>query len=75
MTEPTVIDTPEGVQVFAFLQVWHALHLQRDTGLTHSRGSIIKLAQRRYGVRSRTAAGVIEELRPIYDALGLGKKS
>lgn len=57
-----VIDTPDGIAFFALLQVRYGLSIQAATGLRHSRGSLLKLAQRRYGVRSRTCAGAVEEL-------------
>lgn len=46
----TVIDTPSGIQFFHLLQMRMGLSLQIKTGMTHSQGSIWKLAKRTYGL-------------------------
>lgn len=45
-----------------------ALNIEVNTGMRHSRGSILKLVQQRYGVTKRTKAGALEELKEIYAA-------
>jgi len=66
-----VIDTPEGIEFFRFQQVYRGIKLQRDTGLTHSRGSLIKLAQQIYGIKGRTAKKACRELEDIFfEAMG-----
>lgn len=65
----TVIDTPEGIAWFAFLQVLHALKLEVKTGMKMSRGSILKVAQQRYGVTARTKAGALAEMATIYEEI------
>lgn len=62
----TVIDTPEGINMFHFMQVYFGLRIQRDTGLKHSRGSLINLARDTYGTKGRTAAKVCRELEDMY---------
>lgn len=57
-----VIDTPEGIRMFHFLQVLHALRIETRTGMRMSRGSVLKVAQQVYGVRSRTKAGALAEM-------------
>lgn len=47
----TVIDTPEGITFFKLLQMRGALAIQISTGLTHSQGSIWKLAKETYGLK------------------------
>ena len=53
------------------------LRIEVRTGLRHSRGSVLKMAQQVYGVRSRTKAGALEELLSLKElvdeALGLVK--
>lgn len=51
-----------GVNFFALLQVRYGLDIQAKTGLRHSRGSLLKLAKSRYGVKSNTCAGAVKEL-------------
>lgn len=63
----TVIDTPEGIAWFAFLQVLHALRIEVRTGMKFSRGSVLKIAQQRYGVTSRTKAGAYAEMVAMYE--------
>jgi len=63
----SVIDTPEGISWFQFLQHYFGIKIQAETGLTHSRGSLIKSAQRLYGIKSRTAKGALREMQAIKD--------
>ena len=58
-------------------QVIAALRIEVRTGMKMSRGSVLKLVQQVYGVRSRTKAGALEELlalkAQVDEALGLVK--
>lgn len=38
----TIIDTPEGIEMYRLLALKAALKLDIDTGLTHSRGSTLR---------------------------------
>jgi len=58
-----VIDNP-GEQ-FHLLQCYYALKLEADTGMRHSRGSVLKMVQERYGVKSRTKRGACVEIAKI----------
>lgn len=69
----TLIDKPEGLRYFQLLQVRYALDIQATTGLVHSRGSVLKLAKRRYGVKSNTCKGAVKELDVMIAAMKLGK--
>lgn len=40
----TVLDTPKQIELFHWLQVKYALKIQARTGLRHSKGSLINLA-------------------------------
>lgn len=53
-------------RVFHMMQCISALSIQAKTGMVHSRGSVIKLCQRMYGVKGRTAAKALEEMKEIY---------
>jgi len=64
-TGPVVIDTPEGMAYFRLLQVRGALSIEVKTGKSHSRGSVLKLAQREYGIKSRTKKGALAELNAL----------
>lgn len=63
----TVIDTPEGIAWFAFLQVLYGLRLEVRSGMKVGRGSLLKVAQQRYGITSRTKAGALAEMAAIYE--------
>lgn len=63
----TVIDTPEGLAWFSFLQVLYALRIEVRTGMRHSQGSVLKLAQQRYGVTARTKAGALRQMAAMFE--------
>ena len=67
-----IIYTPEGIKAFHMLQVIGALSVEVNTGMVHSKGSVLKLAQRRYGCTSRTKKGALAEMRTKYtEATGI----
>lgn len=43
---PTVLDTPEQLTLFHLLQIKYSLKVEINTGLRHSRGSVMNLASR-----------------------------
>lgn len=43
-----------------------ALRIEVNTGMRHSRGSVLKLVQQRYGVKAKTKAKALEELKELY---------
>lgn len=57
------------VDPFHLLSVISALRIEVGTGLRHSRGSVLRVAQDVYGVRSRTKAGALTELIAIRDQI------
>lgn len=40
--EPTVIDTPAGIQTFMWLRMMHMIALELNTGMGHSGGPILR---------------------------------
>jgi hypothetical protein len=58
-----MLDTPDQIAAYRKLAIYHALRLEDATGLRHSRGSVLKLAQQTYGVTARTKKGAIAELK------------
>lgn len=44
--EATVIDTPAGISAWQFLSRMHQLALELNTGMTHSRGPILRAMYR-----------------------------
>lgn len=52
--------------------IWHlaqciaALRIEVNTGLKHSRGSILQMVRIAYGVTARTKAGALEQLEALY---------
>lgn len=47
-------------------QIIGALGIQAKTGMTHSQGSVIKLARHLYGIKGRTAEKAESQVRAIY---------
>lgn len=43
-----------------------ALSIEVNTGMKHSKGSVLAHAQRTFGVRSRTKEGALKELKALY---------
>ena len=69
---PIVIDTPDGIAAFHMLQVIGALSLEVNTGMKVGRGSLVKLAQQRYGCTGRIKSVVLAQMRAKYtEATGL----
>jgi hypothetical protein len=50
------------LNVYRMLQMYYALRVEVTTGLRHSRGSVMKLAQREFGCKKGTKVGVMKEL-------------
>lgn len=51
---------------FHMCQCIGALSIEVNTGMRHSRGSILKLVQQRYGVKAKTKAKALDELKAQY---------
>jgi hypothetical protein len=54
---------------FHLMQCIGALRIETRTGMRHSRGSVLAVAQQVYGVRSRTKKGALAELEALYTRL------
>lgn len=61
-----VIDTPAGMAHFHMCQVIAALSIEVRTGLSHSRGSVLKVAQQHFGVTKSTKAGALAQMKALY---------
>lgn len=66
-----IIDTPEGIEAFAALQAFYALKLEVETGLRHSRGSVMKLIKQRYGIEGNTKKVVLENYKHFLQDAGI----
>ena len=55
----------DAAEWFQFQQHLRALRLQRDTGLKHSKGSVLRSAQAKYDIKSRTIAGAVTEMEAL----------
>ena len=53
-------------EIMQLAQVISCLRIETRTGMKHSRGSVLKLAQRRYHIKSKTKAGALEECLALY---------
>ena len=56
-----------GVELWQMLAAQKALQVEVDTGLRHSRGSVLKFVQQKYGIKARTKRKAIEEMQAIID--------
>jgi hypothetical protein len=65
--------TGEQIDLLRLAQTIGALKIEVRTGMKMSRGSILKMAQRVYGVRSRTKAGALAELLDLYEEVSGGE--
>jgi hypothetical protein len=59
-------DPAIGGSLFNLMQCISALRIEVNTGMRHSRGSILKHSQQTFGVTSRTKKGALEELEELY---------
>lgn len=50
------------MNVYRMMQMYYALKVEVATGLRHSRGSVMKLAQDEFGCKKGTKVGVMKEL-------------
>ena len=66
-----VLDTPDQIAAYQALATLGALRLEARTGLSHSRGSVLKLVQERYGVTARTKKAAVVELESILRDRGI----
>lgn len=57
-------------EVYHRLQCYYALSIEVKTGMRHSRGSVLRLVQDKYGVASKTKKGAMAELRSQLEDLG-----
>lgn len=53
-------------EVVHMAQCIGALSVEVNTGMKHSKGSILKLVQTQYGVKARTKKKALEELKKLY---------
>jgi hypothetical protein len=66
-----VIDTPEGIAAYRALAIYHALKLEVNTGLSHSRGSVMKLAKQEFGLSGNRKADVLAQLEHVLKQEGI----
>ena len=55
------------VEHFRMCQVIACLSIEVNTGLKHSRGSVLNLARERYGVFSNRKKGALAEMLALYE--------
>lgn len=66
MSDAVVIDMKVHGERVRMAQIISMLSIQEKTGMTHSQGSVIKLAQQLYGIKGRTAKTAGDQVRAIY---------
>lgn len=65
-----IIDTPEGISMYYWLARRAALKLEIRTGMTSSRGSILKFLQEKGVTKARTKRGALKDLNAYIEANG-----
>ena len=73
MTDKAIIlDTPDQIAMFHLLQIKYALRIEVQTGMTNSRGSILRLANRVLtdnGMKRRgTKAAALKDIEKVIEA-------
>lgn len=63
------LKTPEELRYFRLCQHYYALRIEIETGLHHSRGSIMKSAKTLFGCKKNTKKGVFAELEVMKKAM------
>lgn len=60
----TVLDmtNPRNRRFFHMRQCIGALRIEVNTGMSHSRGSVLRMVQREYDIRATTKKGALKEL-------------
>lgn len=61
----TVLNTPEQIREFQLRATIKALELEIKTGLRHSCGSVLKAAQRNFGITAKTKKKALKELQEM----------
>ena len=61
-----VIDSTDAMAHFNMARTIAMLGIEVKTGMSHSSGSVLKVAQRHYGIQARTKANALEELKTLY---------
>jgi hypothetical protein len=59
-------DPAIGGTLFNLMQCIGALRIEVNTGMRHSRGSVLAHSQRTFGVTARTKKGALEQLEELY---------
>lgn len=68
MNETIIINTPEGIAHYHMAVAIMSLKVEVETGLRHSRGSVLALVRQRYGCPKRTKKGALEWMLAHYKA-------
>lgn len=58
--------TDQEIRHFHMAQCIAALSIEVNTGMRHSRGSVLRLAQDRFGIKAKIKSKALEELKALY---------
>lgn len=62
-----VVDQPGMHPAIHIAQCIGMLRIEVRTGMKHSKGSVLRLVQDRYGVKGRTKAAALDEMLALYE--------
>jgi hypothetical protein len=63
-----IIEGTQAINQYRMLAAVKMLELEAKTGMINSRGSVLKMVQREYGIKARTKSAAAVELRAKLDA-------
>lgn len=70
-----LIQGADQLRYFRLCQHYYALKIEVNTGLHHSRGSVMKSAKILFGCKRNTKKGVLEELRIMKEQMEEARKA
>lgn len=70
-----MLDTPEAIAAYFKLARYHALKLEVNTGLHHSRGSVAEVIRKDTGLTNSKKAELLEEYKALLIKEGILKNA
>lgn len=66
-----ILDTPAQIEAWRMLSMYRMLKLEVETGLRHSRGSVMNVVRHEFGIPYKTKKRVLAELEAILKERGI----
>jgi hypothetical protein len=65
--EATIIDTPEGIELYRIASAIAMLRIEVNTGMKHSRGSVLQACKANWGCPKGTKKGALAWMESYYE--------